>query len=419
MNNKNLSKCKAAFSQVDITPDFPVELIGCYRKDNLAEGILHQLYAQILLFELHKKKYCLIAIDSLGLTTELSNILREQAAKELTTESVNIMLNFSHTHSAPSPKSPVNGERYFRLLCDRVIDAVREAKVSLKPCLAGWSIGESTIAENRRDGCSAVDRRLGALQIINAETNAPIAMVLRVSAHANILMTGSNKLSSDYFGPSRDKISQYYGCPVMLIQGASGNLKPVGVDKIQGGNPADLERISDALLQSAVHLTFVPKEITCLAMYEEPIELYSDVPSAEEARHIVGMAKTDGESWLDACAKLRDSGITAQSLQEKIHFMWMNEGCFCGVPDEIFCELSLEAAQRVNSPALFFNGYTNGCTGYLPHQAEWVKGGYETLYSYLDYYLFHGHVMPFRANTAERLVSTVVEVWNSRAEYKD
>jgi hypothetical protein len=72
----------------------------------------------------------------------------------------------------------------------------------------------------------------------------------------------------------------------------------------------------------------------------------------------------------------------------------------------------LEAANRTHNPLLFFNGYTDGCTGYLPHREEWEKGGYETLYSYLSYYAFHGHVLPFRIDTAERLVSAVINVWD-------
>ncbi|MGL6198560.1 MAG: hypothetical protein ACRC3H_06455 [Lachnospiraceae bacterium] len=83
---------------------------------------------------------------------------------------------------------------------------------------------------------------------------------------------------------------------------------------------------------------------------------------------------------------------------------------------EIFCELSLSVSKQTNNPLLFFNGYTNGCTGYLPHSEEWLKGGYETHGSYLIYYVFHGHVMPFQEDTADRLVKTVIEVCNSVKE---
>lgn len=62
----------------------------------------------------------------------------------------------------------------------------------------------------------------------------------------------------------------------------------------------------------------------------------------------------DATNWLRECARLRNAETTSQSLNEKIHFLFLNEGCLCGVPDEIFCELSLEAADRVCTPLLFF-----------------------------------------------------------------
>jgi hypothetical protein len=71
---------KAGFSQIDITPDFQVELIGCYREDNRSQGVLHPLYAQTLLFQYMDNTFCLITIDSLGLTTQLSDDLRTRVA---------------------------------------------------------------------------------------------------------------------------------------------------------------------------------------------------------------------------------------------------------------------------------------------------------------------------------------------------
>lgn len=403
--------CKAAFAQTDITPDFPTEMIGCHRADNRPDGVHAPLAAQVLLFEKRQARYCLIAIDSLGLTTELSNELRAAVAETLDTAPSHVMLNFSHTHSAPAPRSPLGGARYFALLREHVINAAKQVSGELQPCLAAWSLGETDIAENRRDGCDTVDRRLGALQLVHADNKVPLAVLLRVSAHANTLMSHSTKLSSDFFGPAREKLSAHFGCPVMLIQGAAGNLKPAGVDKLSGGTAADTERIARRLLESASGMTFHPREIRRLAMYEQKVEVLSDVPSETQAGRIVLESGLDGQNWLDECARLRAKGITHQANMTDIHFFFINEGCLCGVPDEIFCELSLEAAAKAHTPLLFFNGYTNGCTGYLPHRDEWLKGGYETLYSYLHYYPFHGHVMPFDIGTAATLTEAVLQIW--------
>ncbi len=406
---------KAAFAQTNITPDFQVELIGCYREDSKSQGVLHALYAQVLVLEFQSKNYCLIAIDSLGLTITLSNKLRSIAARQLGIGNSCVMLCFSHTHSAPAPLSPVNGERYFRFLCDRIQKCVAEAKEKLRSCMAGWAMTNTQIGENRREGCTVVDDRLGALRITDSLTGCPVAVILRITAHANILMSGNNKISSDYFHVAREKLREYFLCPVILIQGASGNIKPAGVDKIAGGDLSDLYRISDILYRSAAQLHFDMEEVRNLQMYSRNFHYCSDVPSEAEANQIADKANTlfgiDGSEWLKECEALRKSGVTTQARDGEMQFLCLNDGCFCGVPDEIFCEISLEASDRAQTPFLFLNGYTNGCTGYLPHSEEWVKGGYETRYSYLQYYRFHGHVMPFRKDTADRLVALALSEW--------
>jgi hypothetical protein len=201
----------------------------------------------------------------------------------------------------------------------------------------------------------------------------------------------------------------------MLIQGAAGNIKPIGAHKIYGGKISDLGKISDILLDSARGLEFELHDIKDIQMFSRKINYFSDVPSEAEAKRIADDGlKTcgiDGTSWLKECKRLRKAGVNVQALQGEVQFFKINNGCFCGVSEEIFCEISIEVQEKTHSQLLFLNGYTNGCTGYLPHKDEWKKGGYETLYSYLVSYQFHGHVMPFREDTAEHLTELVSDNW--------
>lgn len=375
---------QAAFSQVDITPDFQVELVGCYRENNQSQGVLHPLYAQTILIQHGAETYCLITIDNLGLTTGLAKDLRSSVARLLHTEISHVMLNFSHTHSAPQPTTfALNGE-------------------------------------NRRDGCTVVDNRLGALKLEDSESDRPIAVILRITAHANILMSDNNRISSDYFSIAREKLQNYFSCPVMLIQGAAGNIKPIGVHKIYGGKISDLEKIADILVDSAKGLKFEMQYIKDIQMFSREIDYFSDVPWEAEAKRIADEGlKTcgiDGSNWLGECERLRETGVKEQRIQGELQILKLDNGCFCGVPDEIFCEISIEVMEKTQNPLMFFNGYTNGCTGYLPHKDEWKKGGYETLYSYLVYYPYHGHVMPFREDTAERLAGLASDIWTDVAD---
>ncbi len=404
---------RAGFAARDITPDFDTELIGCQREDPVARGVESALLAQALVLENGGCRCCLTTVDSLGLTVALANDLRARIAEAIGTTAARVMLNFSHTHSAPAPLSDIGGERYRELLFTRAALCAKEALNNARPVQAAWALGTCDIADNRRDGCAIVDDRLAALRFSDADTGAPIATVLRVCAHANVLMAQNNAVSSDWLGRARDGLAERYHSPVMLLQGASGNLKPKGVDKILGGSTADADRVAASLVASASRLRFSPRDITRLGMLEKPVTLYADVPSEALAYKIAAEARaafgTPGDAWLAACERLRESGVREQTLPSSMQFLRVNEGCFCGVPDEIFCELALEASKKAGAPLLLLSGYTNGCTGYLPTAEEWDKGGFETLYSYLSFYAFHGHVMPFRRDTAGRLVALACE----------
>lgn len=405
--------CQAAFSQIDITPGYPTTLIGRNRPQP-SQGIQHRLYAQALLFRSEADTFCLIAIDSLGLTVPLANVIRTNTAGILDTDISHIMLNFSHTHSAPEPTpTAVNGERYFSFLCTQIEACVQAANSNFHPCKIGWALAETAIGKNRRDGGTALDSRLGALIVAAAESGKPIALVARIAAHPCILPSENLNISSDFIGIARDELQRHFGFPVMFLQGAAGNINATGTNAIGEGDDEALISIANALADSVKQLSFDLQSITDIQMLSTTIDCCADVPTKEQAEKMTsGSSPQHVQDWINACAKLRDNGIEVQQSQIEINYLRLNEGCICGVAEEIFCELALDTWQRTGNPLLFLNGYTNGCTGYLPSREEWHKGGYEVINSYFTYYKYSGRVAPYRAETADRIVETVVCQWN-------
>ncbi|NLO39884.1 MAG: alkaline ceramidase [Ruminiclostridium sp.] len=401
----------AAFSQIDITPEFQTSLVGFYRPDSRSQGVQHRLYAQTILFQTKNESFCLITIDNLGLTIPLARIVRTKVSKILNTDISHVMLNFSHTHSAPEPTPyALNGEKYFDFLCVQIVQCVITAKEKISPCKVSWALTEADIGENRRDGCIVTDNRLGALMVSEANSSKPIVMIMRIAAHANVLKEST--ISSDFIGVAREKLQRFLGYPVMVLQGAAGNLKPLGVPKIGGGSLDDICRISDILVSAAQKLQFTLQDIYDIRMFSREMTFIADVPTKEEADSITAYAPwADATEWLYSCEELRNRGQKTQELTAEINFFVLNQGCICGVAEEIFCELALDAKERTGNPLFFLNGYTNGCTGYLPSRTEWHKGGYEVLFSNFIYHKYHGHVMPYRAETADQIVDLVVNGW--------
>ena len=431
---QNQNTASFGFAETNITPDGPVQLVGFPRIDNQSRGVLHSLNAQILIFRSQEETICLAAVDSLGFTVELTLKLRKKIASVLNITTDKIMVCFSHTHSAPNAAEE---PAYFSFVCDRICIAAKEAEKQMRPFHAAWGIGDHLIGINRRSDTSAKEPRLGILKLADPD-GKPVLLLLRVSAHANVLTSDNYKVSSDYFGLTRQRLSNAFECPVMMVQGASGNLRPrfqqenADFMEIQGVDALEkpytdfekqkyfqqsldaLENMADSVLSSvAPVLKKLKTEPVCrLAMFSVDHPFAADVPSLEQAEEIAEEAETeagiDGNGWLMEVRKLREQHIFTQTADIEFHYFMLNDGCFCGVANEIMCEIALDVWQKSKNPLFFLNGYTNGVDSYLPTAKEYDKGGYEVLWSNLIYYPYHGRVMALNRNSAGQMASFAV-----------
>lgn len=398
------------FSEVDITPSFNVQTIGFNRKDNLSRGVLHKIFAQISLWISDEEKSCLLTIDNIGFSYEESNILRDEIANKLGVTNDKVMLCFSHTHSAPNISIE---QDYFCFLRKQVLLGVSEAKKNVAPIKAVWGKTEADIGINRRDEYGVLDRRVGVIKIVDANTDNLRLLILRVTAHGNVLLRDNYLISSDFIGVTRKSLEEKYGCKVMITQGASENVKPKYAGSIEALNNMSLA-ISNAVASCIEKLK--PQRIEKLSMFSQVETFFSDVPTLERAKEISDEAmrenNIDDTSWLKEVARLHNENIMQQSTDIEIQYFMLNNGCFCGVSNEIMCELAVDVAKNCNDDFIYFGAYTNGCDGYLPTACEYDKGGYEVLHSYLIYYIYNGIVMPLNRDTADKLVRIVTEQWS-------
>ena len=192
------------YTEIDITPKEPMELIGFNREDNISRGILHRLIAQVTVWKNSSESFCIVAIDNIGSSIKDTNILRENIARKLAIGKDNVMVCFSHTHSAPNDAV----ERgYFEFVCKKVLEGVDHATKTFSPVKAVWGVVEADIGVNRRSENGELDRRIGILKIVDANSEELRMILLRVTAHANVLVRDNYMISSDYFGRTRDLLS--------------------------------------------------------------------------------------------------------------------------------------------------------------------------------------------------------------------
>ena len=427
------------YACADITPEEQAEMIGFARPDNLSKGILHRLEASVMVLKSTEETCCLVTIDSLGFPAELSNLLRQKIGAKLCTPPEKVMLCFSHTHSAPN--AGTEDGTYYQLACEKILTAVSEAVSVMNPIKAAWGLGSGEIGVNRRGDTASVDNRIGILKVVDSDSGTLKLLLLRVTAHANVLSSDNDLISADYFGVTRKLLKEKYGCEVMMTQGAAGDIRP----RYQQDNAAFLEihaweephkkyteaekkkyfdQSRDALRKMADSIDravdsiiddMIPQSITRLAMFSMHSSFAADVPSlkraAEIAQEAAQMAGIDGTGWLKEVQRLQGLHIKKQFADVEIQYFCINDGCLCGAANETMCRMALDVTDKAGNPLLLFGGYTNGCSSYLPTAEEYDKGGYEVLWSNLIYYSYHGRVMPLNRDTADRLVAAVVQGW--------
>lgn len=378
------------------------------------------LFAQVSIWE-SENRYCLITIDSIGFKKELSDILRMRVSNLLDVTCDKVMLCFSHCHSAPNVDE---SEEYFEMVSRNILMAVHNAEIDMHPVLVGWDNVEVDIGVNRRADNINLDKRAGILKVCGLDKEERKLLLIRVTAHCNVLKRDNYFISPDYFGSIRELLREKYGCPIMVIQGSAGNIAPKYFNSAEtpiDARGAQYSRSCTALedmaaivwekLSQRIALIEVADTLA-IDMYTREMSLYADVPSLKMAEKIAQEAKNecgiDGRAWLEEIKRLHNAGVYRQEETVEVQYFAIGKWCICGVPYELMVEFALESMEKLNNPFFYVNGYTNGCLSYFPTEKEYDKGGYEVYWSILIYYKYFNRVFPFERDSASKLIEFIL-----------
>lgn len=412
---------KMGFAETDITPKMPVTMVGFNRTDNISRGILDCLTAQVSVWE-DNGICCLVTIDSIGFNKREANLLRDRIGTILCAPREKVMLSFSHTHAAVN----VSVEKeYYEMLCQKICGAVENAKASMIEVSVGWDNVEADIGVNRRKSSAEIDRRVGILKVCASNSNDLKLVILRLTAHCNVLKSDNYLISADYFGAVRKVFYEKYHCPIMIVQGSAGNIAPkyysatfTSIDG-RGEEYINCDTALDNMAQEVIDkVEPIFNEIntkcgTSVYAYSKYIPLQSKIPSMKEARQIADEAKKhcgiDGQKWLKEVESLQNRGISIQEERLEMQYFCIGEWCLCGIPNETMTEFALETELLLKNPYFYFNGYTNGCGSYFPTKEEYDLGGYEVYWAMLIYYADYGRVYPYQREAIDMVIAYAVE----------
>ncbi|MFL0490759.1 alkaline ceramidase [Bacillus sp. AFS054943] len=417
---------KVGVCKVDITPPLGIDFIGYHRETGI-NNIEERIYGTVFVFEKDEMKTVFISIDNIGMLVEDTNMIRERVASELHVPFERITVVYTHTHSGPETvgADPLV-QSYKTILVNNVVHGAIIANNNLRSCEVGWGITAGDIGVNRRERTSdgtakmginiegVVDKRIGMLAIRDAETKELCGVVVFCTAHPNVLKGDSDVLSADYPGMTREILEKIINCPVIIVQGAAGNVNA----KYRGSREA-LKQM--AYILSGHVLTMLPtvtySSIVKLRTISSTMQMQlKDIPEVDEVRSMAQLAKkqwgVNTDEWLTIVLEKYKQGIRQLSIDLEVQLFQVNDGMFSGIPMEPFSETALEVKENLQNELAFFGGYMNGYIGYLPTKDEYAYGGYEVELSPIVYGPVTRLFMPLEENTAELVVKRVMKLYN-------
>ncbi|OTW79409.1 alkaline ceramidase [Bacillus thuringiensis serovar cameroun] len=418
---------KVGVCKVDITPPLGIDFIG-YHRDTGINNIEERIYGTIFVFEKDEMKTVFISIDNIGMLVEDTNFIREQVASRLHVPFERITVVYTHTHSGPETvgDDPLV-QSYKTLLVNNVVYGAVTANNNLKLCEVGWGVTTGDIGVNRRERTSdgkakmgtniegVVDKRIGMLAIRDVETKELSGVVIFCTAHPNVVKGDSDVLSADYPGMTRELLEKIVNCPVIIVQGAAGNVNA----KYRGSREALNQMaymLSGHILTMLPTVTYSP--IVNVRTVSSTMQMkLKDIPEIDEIQKTAQLAEkqwgVNADEWLAIVLEKYEQGMRRLSTDLEVQLFQVNDGIFSGIPMEPFSETALEMKEILQNELAFFGGYMNGYIGYLPTKEEFSYGGYEVELSPVVYGPVTNLLMPPEENTAELVVKRVMELYNA------
>ncbi len=406
-----------------INPPLGAAFIGYHREEGVA-SIHDPLYVTASIFESEQTTSVFVSIDNIGLLVADTDTIREGIADRLDVSKEKITVVYTHTHSGPATAGtePLT-VAYKTILTQQAIVSAVKASEAMQSVEMGWGVKSGKLGVNRRekrnghavmgmDPLGVTDDRIGTLLVRRADDACLIGAFVFCTAHPNVLKSDSAVLSGDYPGIARTILEQALGCPVVIVQGATGN-----INAKYRGDLASLQKMAFALsghvLTTIPDVSFQPLTHHRIQSMIYPMRL-TEIPVADVLQDMATYAEqTWGVSAARWLAYVQEQSGTTLTIPVEVQLFELNDGSFSGIPMEPFCETALQIQQMRQTELAFFGGYTNGYIGYLPTAEEHPYGGYEVAINPVVYGPVTGLWMPPVPETANDIVHRIRQLYET------
>ncbi len=415
---------KAGFRKLDITPDYPVSIIG-YFNDRISEGALDRLYLRAAMISANNKNLLILELDTCCIPNDDAESIKNEISKQGRFRNDEILIFAIHTHTGPSLISfyeSVREEKYFEFLKSAILSVAQEIKADREVTIRAGEIPYEDLTYNRRwfmkDGKVAtnppkmhpdrvkpegpVDRDLRLISF-HDKNEKPLALFCNISNHTDTI--GGNLLSADWPGIMEEGIQKilHSDIPVFTFIAPQGNINHYDFDSPDSQSGYDearrigkayakiaaraLEKVrpvpANDILSEIILVDIPPREVSNedIAAAKEILERFADVDVESDKlgaddifKGNIAVKKIFAQGLLDFVAHKKD--IYRVPLQ----VIRLGDIIFFAIPGEPFVEIGLQllkAAKQYGYKTVFPVGLANGYFGYIPLEENFPRGGYE------------------------------------------
>ncbi len=440
MRNDNL---KTGTSVVDISPAIGVELCGYAARSGGNTGIHDNLYAKTIAIDDGVTRAAILSCDLIGLDFEIVNYVKSEASKQLNIAPGSVLISCIHTHSGPVTMHGnaigLKNKNYIEYLKQKLLESLIKAFENLISVYGYYYKGECNLGINRRgrieegsieptpDPAGFVDRQVSVIAFINIINDEPISILFNYGCHPVVLSSDNNLVSADFPGAACSYIEKSFNNNITSIftNGGAGNVNPVLRGsfenlKING------EKLGEAVLEILKtkgrklnpYLSFRNVEVdfpyACDNMKEEYLQTFNEYnKQLENVRtgSVEEMLCRANINWAQKYLGKIDEDYIPKGIQVTVQVLRIGDLYLTGIPAEVFAETSMWIKENSGADVIVL-GYTNGNVGYLPPQAEILKGGYEVLEAHKYYDRpahFSGMAEENARNASIRIISKMKE----------
>ncbi len=395
---------RAGLARASITPKRPIPLAGYAARTEPFRKVEQEIYVKALaLQDAQGKRALLLTCDLVGMSKTVTEEVCRKISEATGLQRDEILLNFSHTHTAPavalslapssrfSPSAVAEIVRYSRELTETMLKTARSALAQMKPATLSHATGVVNFPVNRREYTAAgvilgfnprgpADRSVPVLRI-GAPDGTLRGVVFGAACHNTCLTQRDNDVCGDYAGYAQENLEKNFrGVQAMFMQGCGGDTSPyptgtLALAKAHGKHLADV--VGLVLARKRIYAVRGPLK-TQLRWLDLPL---APPPSSEE----IDTMSTLGKAWQrQAAERLRrehDSGTSGPRHYTAPLALWQfgNDLTLVGLPGEPVADYVMLVERAIGPLKLWISGYCNDHFGYLPTRRILAEGGYEAL----------------------------------------